>query len=113
MHLFYLCREEVDSLARLVRLAVAAGPGDEPGFTPQELNLRTALEALEDPKLSELLAGARIAPDRYEVGLADEDYREGLLELETRDTSYLIEQLMGLYPQLPLFFRHLEFPSGL
>ncbi|MGE8546505.1 hypothetical protein [Alcaligenes sp. WGS1538] len=109
MHLFYLCREEVDSLARLVRLAMEAGPRREVGFTPQELNLRAALEALEDPKLSELLAGARIAPDRYEAGLADEDYREKVLELETRDTSYLIDQLMGSYTQLPLFFKHLEF----
>ena len=75
----------------------------------EELALRSALEALQDPKLSELLAGARVDPERNAVGLAEEDYRENLLALETRDSTYLIEQLMNSYARLPGFLERLEF----
>lgn len=106
MHVFYLSKQDIDKLLPLVQAALHAGQG---GFTDQELALRAALEGLQDPKLSELLAGARVDPGRSAVGLADEDYRENLLALETRDSAYLIDQLMDSYARLPGFFDCLEF----
>ena len=109
MHVFYLSKQDIDNLLPLVQVALQADRDGQIGFTDQELALRTALEALQDPKLSELLAGARVDPGRWAVGLADEDYRENLLALETRDSTYLIEELMNHYARLPGFFECLEF----
>ncbi|MDV2115586.1 hypothetical protein [Alcaligenes faecalis] len=109
MHVFYLSKQDIDNLLPLVQAALQAGQGGQVGFTDQELSLRAALEGLQDPKLSELLAGARVDPGRSAVGLADEDYRENLLALETRDSAYLMDQLMDCYARLPGFFACLEF----
>ncbi|MBQ0215868.1 hypothetical protein KAH39_00950 [Alcaligenes faecalis] len=109
MHVFYLSKQDIDKLLPLVQAALHAGQSGQVGFTDQELALRAALEGLLDPKLSELLAGAQVDPGRSAVGLADEDYRENLLALETRDRAYLIDQLMDSYARLPGFFDCLEF----
>lgn len=109
MHVFYLSKQDIDNLLPRVQAALQAGQGEQVGFTDEELALRTALDALPDPKLSELLAGAQLSPGRIAVGLADEDYRENLLALETWDRSYVTEQLMQAYQGLPAFFECLEF----
>ncbi|GHC38529.1 hypothetical protein GCM10010096_05480 [Alcaligenes pakistanensis] len=109
MHVFYLSKRDIDNLLPRVQAALQADREGQVGFTDEELALRSALEALQDPKLSELLAGARVDPERNAVGLAEEDYRENLLALETRDSTYLIEQLMNSYARLPGFLERLEF----
>ncbi|CAM5375764.1 hypothetical protein NDQ41_00705 [Alcaligenes faecalis] len=109
MHVFYLSKQDIDNLLPLVQAALHADRTGQVGFTDEELALRAALEAMQDPKLSELLAGARVEPGRIAVGLAEEDYRENLLALETRDSAYVIDQLMDSYAGLPEFFDCLEF----
>ncbi len=109
MHVFYLSRQDIDKLLPLVQAALQADRGGQVGFTNEELALRSALEKLPDPKLSELLAGALVDPGRSAVGLADEDYRENLLALETFDSTYVLAQLMDNYARLPGFFNCLEF----
>lgn len=109
MHVFYLDKQDIDNLLPLVQAALQAGQDGQVGCTDQELALCAALDSLQDPKLSELLAGVRVDLGRCAVGLDDEDYRETLQALETRDSAYLIDQLMDSYTRLPGFFDCLEF----
>ena len=108
MHVFYLSKQDIDNLLPRVQAALQADRDGQVGFTQEELALRASLESLPDPKLSELLAGAQVSAGRIAVGLADEDYRENLLALETRDRAYLLEGLMNSYARLPDFFACLE-----
>ena len=108
MHVFYLSKQDIDKLLPLVQAALHAGQSGQVGFTDQELALRAALEGLLDPKLSELLAGARVDPGRSAVGLADEDYRENLLALETSSSRCGVALLRAFDGRLEVAVREHE-----